>query len=280
MPEFETLLYEEENQVAWVTLNRPEVYNAFNFKMAEELRDLWRGLRFNRDVNCVVLTAAGEKAFCTGIDRADVNPDWADDLAAGKAATGRGNDIGFASPFMQDEPGQFLGPKTNDYWKPVIVALNGMACGGAFFMIGESEFVIAAEHATFFDPHLTYGMPAAFEPIHLLNRAPLPEVMRLALLSNAERLSAKRAHEIGIVSEVVAMDQLHERARWAAETIASYPTVAVQATVRAIWAARDLGHKQALGMSYAFVALGQESEGLKAGQEAFESGRRVPWQLR
>ncbi len=100
MPEFETLLYEEENRVAWVTLNRPEVYNAFNFKMAEELRDLWRALRFNRDVNCVVLTAAGEKAFCTGIDRADVNPDWADDLAAGRAATGRGNDIGFASPFM------------------------------------------------------------------------------------------------------------------------------------------------------------------------------------
>ena len=67
MPEFETLLYEEENQVAWVTLNRPEVYNAFNFKMAEELRDLWRGLRFNRDVNCVVLTIGSWAIFILGL---------------------------------------------------------------------------------------------------------------------------------------------------------------------------------------------------------------------
>ena len=91
MAEYETLLYEEANRVAWVTLNRPEVYNAFNFKMAEELKGLWRGLRHNRDVNCVVLTAAGDKAFCTGIDRADVNPNWADDLAAGREAKGRGS---------------------------------------------------------------------------------------------------------------------------------------------------------------------------------------------
>ena len=280
MAEYETLLYEEANRVAWVTLNRPEVYNAFNFKMAEELKGLWRGLRHNRDVNCVVLTAAGDKAFCTGIDRADVNPNWADDLAAGREAKGRGSEIGFASAVMPDDPSTFLGPKSNDYWKPVIAAVNGMACGGAFFMLGESEFIIAAENATFFDPHLTYGMPTGLEPLHLLNRAPQTEIMRIALMGNAERVSAKRAYEIGIVSEVVPLDDLHDKARWVAETIASYPTVAVQATVRSIWNARDLGQRQALDVGYAFVALGQESEGLKAGQAAFESGQRQKWQLR
>ena len=66
---FETLLYEENDGVAVVTLNRPEVLNAFNQQMQAELRDVWRGLRSNDDVRAVVLTGAGEKAFCSGIDR-------------------------------------------------------------------------------------------------------------------------------------------------------------------------------------------------------------------
>ena len=278
MPEYETLLYEEANGVAWVTLNRPEVYNAFNNKMAQELRDVWRGMRHNRDVNCAVLTAAGEKAFCTGIDRNEVNTEWADELAAGRDASSGA--IGFASPFMLDDPGEYLGPKSNDLWKPVIAAVNGMACGGAFYMLGETEFIIAAEHATFFDPHVTYGMPTAFEPVHMLNKVPFPEIMRISLMGNAERVSAQRAYDIGLVTEIVPADQLREKARWIAETIASYPTLAVQATVRSLWAARDLGQKQALGMGYAFIALGQDPEGLKAGQAAFASGQRQKWQLR
>ena len=73
----------------------------------------------------------------------------------------------------------------------MIAAVNGMACGGAFYMLGEVEFIIAAEHATFFDPHVTYGMTAAFEPIHMLQKMPFHEIMRLSLLGNHERLSAR-----------------------------------------------------------------------------------------
>ena len=73
MADYETVEYEEANGVAWVTLNRPQVHNAFNGAMARELRDIWRSLRHNADVNCAVLTAAGEKAFCTGIDRAEAH---------------------------------------------------------------------------------------------------------------------------------------------------------------------------------------------------------------
>ena len=158
--------------------------------MAEELRDIWRGLRHNPDVNCAVLTAAGEKAFCTGIDRSEVNVDWPDELASGTQGKSGGGTIGFTSPFMLDDPGEYLGPKSNDLWKPVIAAVNGMACGGAFYMLGEAEFIIAADHATFFDPHVSYGMPTAFEPIHMLHKMPFPEIMRLSILGNAERLSA------------------------------------------------------------------------------------------
>ncbi len=272
MPDFKTLLYEEKNGVAWVTLNRPDVYNAFNAQMQHELHDLWRGLRRNDDVRCVVLTGAGDKAFCTGIDRAET---------LGEGSDKREKTVGAAStPFMFDDPAANIGPKTCDLWKPVIAAVNGMACGGAFYMLGEVEFIIAAEHATFFDPHVTYGMTAAFEPMHMLQKMPFGEIMRLALLGNHERLSAKRAHEVGLVSEVVAADKLREATTWTAEAIASAPPLAIQGTLRSIWAARELTRTQALGMGYAFIGLGTNRESIAEGQKAFSSGKRIQWKLR
>jgi len=272
MRDFQTLLYEERNGVAWVTLNRPDVYNAFNAQMQRELHELWRGLRRNDDVRCVVLTGAGDKAFCTGIDRTET---------LSEAATPGERVVGAAStPFMFDDPAANIGPKTCDLWKPVIAAVNGMACGGAFYMLGEVEFIIAAEHATFFDPHVTYGMTAAFEPMHMLQKMPFHEIMRLSLLGNHERLSAKRAHEVGLVSEVVALDKLRDSATWAAEAIASAPALAVQGTLRAIWAAREVSRSQALGLGYAFIGLGTNRDSIQEGQRAFASGKRIQWKLR
>jgi len=271
MPSYETILYEEEDRVAWVTLNRPEVHNAFNMQMQRELRDVWRGLRHNESVRVAVLTGAGDQAFCTGIDRTET---------LGREV-GHGKQVGAVSgPFMFDDPGANLGPKSCDLWKPVIAAVNGMACGGAFYMLGEVDFIIAAEHATFFDPHVTYGMTAAFEPIHLLQKMPLQEVLRLALLGNHERMSARRAYEIGLVSEVVPANRLKEAARWAAEAIASQPPRAVQGTLRAIWAGRELSRSQALGLAYAFVGLGTSPESIREGQAIFASGQRPKWRLR
>src|SRR5262245_59212344 len=271
----ETLLYDEKDGVARVTLNRPEVHNAFNMQMQRELRDLWRGLRHNDDVRVIVLTGAGEKSFCTGIDRGEAMPSQASQTPGGKKMVGSGS-----TPFIFDDPGANIGPKSCDLWKPVIAAVNGMACGGAFYMLGEVEFIIAAEHATFFDPHVTYGMTAAFEPMHMLQKMPFHEIMRLSLLGNHERLSAKRAYEIGLVSEVVPADKLRETAQWAAEAIASAPPLAIQGTVRAIWAARELSRTQALGLGYAFIGLGTNQESIRQGQATFASGKRVKWKLR
>src|SRR5256714_14997924 len=75
-----------------------------------------------------------------------------------------------------------------------------MACGGAFYMLGEVDVIIAAEPATFFDPHVTYGMAASFESMHMLSKMPLGEVLRMQLLGSHERLSAGRAPQIGLVS--------------------------------------------------------------------------------
>jgi enoyl-CoA hydratase/carnithine racemase len=272
--DFETLLYEERDGVAWVTLNRPDRLNAFNSLMQRELHALWRGLRRHDDVRCVVLTGAGEKAFCTGIDRMEQMGDEGDD-STDPDVVGSGS-----TPFMFNDPGDNIGPKSSDLWKPVIAAVNGIACGGAFYMLGEVEFVIAAEHATFFDPHVTYGMTAAFEPIHMSGIMPFGEIMRLSLLGNYERLSAARAYEIGLVSEITPKEQLHERTEWAANAIASQPPLAIEGTVRAIWGARELGQRQALRLGYAYVGLGTNQDSIAEGQKLFESGTRIDWRSR
>jgi enoyl-CoA hydratase/carnithine racemase len=277
MPDFETLLYREDDGVAWVTLNRPEVHNAFNYQMQRELKGLWEMLRRNDDVRCIVLTGAGEKAFCVGLDRSEMVMGAASPEELEKR-TGAG--VVSSSPWQFDDPGDNIGPKTNGLWKPLIVAVNGMACGGGFYLLGEAEFIIAAEHATFFDPHVSFGMTACMESMHMLQKMPFHEIMRLALLGSAERLSAPRAYQIGLVSEVVPAERLEETAAWAAGMIASWPPVATQGTVRAIWAAQELSRAHALDMGRIIVRLGTTDESIAEGQAAFQSGARVPPRIR
>ena len=187
--------------VALVTLDRPARHNALDLATAAELIATWREFRFDDTVRAAVLTGAGGRAFCTGIDRAAEVPQP-------------------ASPFSLDDPLRTIGPKSNDLWKPVLAAVEGMACGGAFYLLGEAEFIIAAEDATFFDPHTTYGMVSAYESVLMAQRMPYGESARLALMGTAE------------------------------------PTEAVQGTVRALWAAQEATRTQALAHAPQLIALG------------------------
>ncbi len=261
MPRFDTLLYDVADGVATVTLDRPERLNAFDVVLTRELHSLWRDLRFDDDVRAIVLTGAGDRAFCTGIDRGDAIPQP-------------------SGPWMMDDPGLSLGPKSADLWKPVIAAVNGIACGGAFYMLGEVETIIAADHATFFDPHVTYGMTAAFEPMLMLSRMPFGEIMRLTLLGNHERMSAARALQIGLVQEVVPGADLVPRAQQLAREIAEGEPVAVQGSLRSVWLAQELTRTQALRMADIYVGLGNDLDLIAAGQERFAAGKRVDWRVR
>jgi enoyl-CoA hydratase/carnithine racemase len=273
---YETLLYEEDDGVAIVTLNRPEVHNSFNLAMQKELRELWTGLRWHDDVRVVILTGAGEKAFCTGIDRQE-------SIEEGYLTRAEERDPNRAGPvgarFMYNDPGTFINPKQNDMWKPVIAAVNGMACGGALYMLGESDIIIAAEHATFFDPHVTYGMVAGFESVHLLQKLPLGEAMRVVLMGAHERMSAERAHQLGLVSEITPAAELMERTMWVAQAIASAPLSAIQGTVRAMWLAHELSRRDAIAQVSSFVTIGTEFDNIAEGQGAFK-GERIDWRLR
>ena len=278
METYETLLYDEDDGVATVTLNRPEVHNAFDQRMQAELRAMWQSLRRNDDVRAIVLTGAGEKAFCTGIDRAEsIEQGY---LIDEDRRLKMANQTGMVStPFQYNDPGININPKENDLWKPVIAAVNGMACGGALYLLGESDIIIAAENATFFDPHVTYGMVAGFESMHLLQKLPFGETMRLALLGAHERMSAERAHQMGLVSEITPQGELMERAMWVAQAIASAPRYAVQGTVRAVWMAHELSRRDARAQVSSFVSLGTQFDNIADGQETFEAPR-PEWRLR
>jgi enoyl-CoA hydratase/carnithine racemase len=271
---YETLLYEERDGVAIATLNRPEVHNAFNLQMQHELRHLWTSLRTNDDVRAVVLTGAGDKAFCTGIDRNESIERGFLDENRTKPKTGS-----VSTPFMFNDPGENINPKQNDLWKPVIAAVNGMACGGALYMLGEVDIIIAAEHATFFDPHVTYGMVSGFEATHLLQKLPLGETLRVVLLGAHERMSAARAYQLGLVSEVVTGTELMDRAMWVASTIASAPVLAIQGSVKAVWMAQEVSRRQALQQVSHYVSLGTTRENIEGGQQVFRTSR-VDWRLR
>jgi enoyl-CoA hydratase/carnithine racemase len=266
-------LFSKDDGVAWVSLNRPQVRNAINQRMQEELHDLWHSLRYDDDVRCIVLTAEGE-SFCTGIDRAEaMSEENTTSMAAGKYP-------GYPTPWMYDDPGRDVGPKTRDLWKPVIAAVHGMACGGAFYILGEVEFIIASDDATFFDPHVTYGMTAAFEPIQMLSKMPFQEIMRMSLLGADERMSAERAREIGLVTEVVPRAELRDRAAWAARVIADSPAIAIQGTMRALWTALEVSRSQGIEVANLFTRIGSDADAFREGQKRFESGRRPQWRLR
>ncbi|MHC5702478.1 enoyl-CoA hydratase/isomerase family protein [Streptomyces tirandamycinicus] len=223
--------------VAVVTLDRPARHNAIDLAMAEELAAVWRRFRFDDGVRAVVIAGAGGKAFCTGVDRSADVPQP-------------------TSPYSMDDPLLRIGPKANDLWKPVIAAVRGLACGGAFYLLGEAEFLIAAEDAVFFDPHTTYGMVSAYESVHMAMRMPFGEVARTALMGSAERLSARRAYETGLVSEVTPPGEEVPAAVRCAEVIASHPTEAVQGTVRAVWSAKEAVRAVALAQAPHLVTLG------------------------
>jgi enoyl-CoA hydratase/carnithine racemase len=263
--ELQTLDYDEADGVATVTLNRPEVHNAFNLAMQEELRQVWRALRVNDDVRAVVLTAAGDRAFCTGIDRADIPVEEGDY---------------YFSPYTYEDPGKDIGPRSQGLWKPVIAAVNGMACGGAFYLLGEADFIIAADHATFFDPHVTYGMPAVFEPTLMVSRMPFGELMRMTLMGNHERISAQKAEAIGMVTQVVPAAQLAEVSHQVAAKIASQPPAAVQASLRTLWAARDMPANQMAEVGNMFLNLAMSAEALQQSQDIFVGRKPEPPTIR
>lgn len=235
---FETITYEvSADRVATITLNRPEVLNAFNRKMCEEMRTVWQRVKSDPKVNAVVLRAAGDRAFCAGLDT--------------KSSYGQPDDI-----WNHEDPGELLSPKWQQVWKPVVCAVQGICTAGAFYFVNESDIVICSPEATFFDSHVTYGMVSALEPVGLMRMIGLGETLRMALTGNDERVGAETALRIGIVTEIVPRAGLWDRAHELAVGIAAKPSAATQGTVRAIWESLDRPYRAAMQQGLIYTRVG------------------------
>lgn len=249
-----------DDHVATITLNRADKLNAINAEMLAEVRRLWHVVRDEDHIHAVVFRSTGERAFSTGLDRVQ----------------------GFKYPdnlWNKPDPGESLDPKHQRLWKPVITAVNGMCAGGAFYVVGGSDVVIASEDASFFDPHVDFGLVAALEPISMARRMPLGEILRVSLMGVEERMSAQRAYQIGLVSELVPHAKLWERAQYVARTIAGKPSVATQGTVRAIWESLDTGRTQAMSRGLHYTQLGND-KGIAQVENMLQSGKRKTFEVR
>jgi enoyl-CoA hydratase/carnithine racemase len=257
--DYGTILYEtSDDHVATITLNRPDSLNAFDRQMCEEVRDVWKRIKDDPDVHAVVLRAAGERAFCSGIDT--------------KKSYGQPDDV-----WNHEDPGELLSPKWQQCWKPVVTAVHGICTAGAFYFLNESDIVVCSPDATFFDSHVTYGLVSALEPVGLMRKVGLADTLRIALTGNDERVTAETALQIRLVTEIVEREQLWSRAHEIAAGIARKPTSATQGTVRAIWESLDRPYRAAMQQGLIYTRLGNpvgQAEVAEHGPDRPEPRRR------
>ena len=175
--------------------------NAFDRQMCEEIGDAWRRVKTDPSVNAVVLRAAGDRAFCAGLD---ISKPY-----------GQPEDV-----WNHEDPGELLSPKWQQVWKPVVCAVQGICTAGAFYLVNESDIVLCSPEATFFDSHVSQGLVSALEPVGLMRKVGLAQTLRMALTGNDERVTAQTALEIGLVTEIVERDTLWQRAHDIAAGIA------------------------------------------------------------
>ena len=250
---FETILFDVDSHVATITFNRPERLNATNDTCRTELGRAWGIVRDDPGIRVAIITGAGDRAFSAGQD------------IKATAQSGIRNKV----------PGSRL---HHDVWKPVICALNGMVVGGGLHQVGEADLIIAAEHAELIDTHCAVGNVFGLEPAVLLRRMPMPMVMQLALLGKQGRISAQRAHEIGLVNEVVPVERLMPRAREMAEHIASLSPATVQTSIKAMWSSLDVGLSAANDVAYRYVLQHQMTHpDYQEGMRAFAEKREPQW---
>jgi len=259
---YETLKVERHGRVGWLLFDRPDQLNAMNAKMREELADAWIELDRDPQVRVIVHTGEG-RAFQTGVDVTEIATD------------------GLGMQRYRDSVERFDLHFTawhQQVWKPVITAVNGICAGGGFHWVADADIVIAASDAQFFDPHVSVGQVVALEAIGLLRKMPVEAVMRMAFVGKHERMSAQRAYELGMVSEVVdPPERLREAAQELAERVARNSPAAMRATKRALWAALEHGLTDAsrVGAGHLISMWGHPDQ--EEGPRAFAERREPEW---
>jgi enoyl-CoA hydratase/carnithine racemase len=251
-----------EGPVGWLVFDRPDAGNALDATMFDELERAWRELDADPGVRVIVNTGAGG-VFQTGLDLVALR----DDPGAFRAHARRTRDAELRFTAWH------LGVTT-----PVIAAVNGVCAGGGLHFVADADVVIAASDAVFFDPHVSIGQVVALEAVGLIRKMPVEPVMRMALVGRHERMTAARAYELGMISQVVdPPEQLRDAAQALAETIARNSPAAMAATKRALWGALEAGLTDASRAgAQELVALWGHPDQAE-GPRAFAEHREARW---
>jgi enoyl-CoA hydratase len=246
---YQTLQVERRGPVGWLVFDRPQAANAMDAVMLAELELAWRQLDGDPDVNVIVNTGRGA-AFQSGLDVVELarHPEA---LREQSRRTKRAE--------------LRMTAWHNGVTKPVIAAVNGTCAGGGLHFVADADVVVAASDASFLDPHVSIGQVSAYETIGLARRVPFEAVLRMALIGRHERLSAHRAYQLGMVSQVVdPPERLHATAQALAEQIAANSPTVLQAAKRTLWGALETGPESTAGTG---GRLGGQGGGPRAPEE-------------
>jgi E-phenylitaconyl-CoA hydratase len=248
------LLYEKKDKIATITLNRPDVMNAINRELAQGLFDAWADFAEDPGMTVLVITGAGEKAFCVGADLKEkelkgdvhINSFW---------------DGSFRLPMRGAE-----------LFKPVIAAINGHCLGGGLELALLADIRVASENATFGQPEIPLGIFPGMGATQRLPRT-LPYNLAAEILFTGERVGAEKALEIGLVNRVVPSHDLMKTAFSVAETISDNAPLALRAVKEALIRSYDLPLDQGLRLEALLRRIVGDTEDAQEGVRAFMEKR-------
>lgn len=256
----EGLRYERRDHIAVITLDRPERGNALHSSQVEPMRAIWAEVRDDPWIRCAIVTASGERHFCTGADVGAV-------AARGGVRAGRG-------PLTEEV---HWSPRQNRVWKPVICAVNGTAASAGLHFVVDADIVVSSTTATFLDTHVNVGMVGAIENIGLAKRLPLGSALRMTLCGKAYRMTAARAHQLGLVDELCEPADLMMTAEEIARQICANSPTAVSLSQQAIWSSVEMGYRDSLEYGWALLRMHWDHPDFKEGPRAFVEGRAPVW---
>lgn len=261
------LIFEKRNQIAYVTLNRPEAHNALDLEMGHLLMEAWNEYLKDDQLRCAILTATGEKTFCSGADLKKVTP-----LFTGAKQP----ENEFERNLLKDPNSRFT-PVLREGWmhKPVVAAINGSAIAGGMEFLYGTDIRVAVNHAKFGLQEVKWAVfPTGGSTVKL------PQMMTYArameLLLTGELISAQKALDWGFLNQVVEPARLMETAEQYAQNIARNGPLAVRAVKESVLANWGLPMQEALVQELRIAMERVEgSEDSKEGPRAFAE-RRPP----
>jgi enoyl-CoA hydratase/carnithine racemase len=257
------VLYERRDDgIAVITLNRPDRGNSLAPGMQPIIRAIWGEVRDDPEIRVAIVTAAGERHFCTGFDVAEAGSEEADTVFNNR-------------PLAE---AVHWSPRQNRVWKPVLCAVQGLCVGGGLHFVVDSDIVIASQNARFMDTHVNVGMVGALENVGLAKRLPLGSALRMTLQGRDYRMPAERAHQLGLVDELVEgpSDVLPAALEIATSMLASSPQ-ALALSKQAVWGAVEQGYGQALEAAWGLLRLHWGHPDFHEGPRAFAEKREPRW---